>query len=239
MSNLTFNDALRTLQRAQKPSAGVSLYSRFVNRPAGRVLAAGAAAAGLSPNAVTGLSAAATIAGLLVLVLAPVTWLTGVLVAALLALGFALDSADGQVSRLTGRGSPAGEWLDHVVDAGKMVAVHAAVLIAAYTHGLLQGFWLLLPLGYLLAVVVMFSGMTIFELLMRSLAEKSQKNRSPSLLRAFALLPADYGILAISFVLWGTPAVFFVVYAALGVATASITVLLLTKWFRTLSRVQV
>ncbi|RBL82322.1 CDP-alcohol phosphatidyltransferase, partial [Streptomyces cavourensis] len=44
---------LRELRGAQKSAKGVSLYSRYVNRPAGRVLAAGAYRAGLTPNQVT------------------------------------------------------------------------------------------------------------------------------------------------------------------------------------------
>jgi phosphatidylglycerophosphate synthase len=236
MSSLTFRDALNRLSASQKSRAGVSLYSRYINRPLGRVLAATAASAGASPNAVTAASASATVLGLVVLVLGPVGWATGVAVAGLLMLGFALDSADGQVARLTGRGSLAGEWLDHVVDSGKMVAVHAAVLVSAFTHELLSGGWLLLPLAYMLVAVVLFSGMTIFELLRRTRPSASEPPRSPSTIRAVALLPADYGILALAFVLWGASQAFFVVYAALGVITALISIALLVKWFRALGR---
>ena len=48
----------------------------------------------------------------------------------LLATGYALDSADGQLARLKGGGRPAGEWLDHTVDMAKTVMLHGAVLIA-------------------------------------------------------------------------------------------------------------
>lgn len=236
MSGLTFREAMISLSSSQKSRAGVSLYSRYINRPAGRVLAAAAAAAGVSPNGVTAISALCTALGLVVLVLSPVGWATGLAVAILLVLGFALDSADGQVARLTGRGSLAGEWLDHVVDAGKMVAVHAAVLVAAATQGLLAGAWLLLPLAYMLVAVVLFSGMTIFELLRRTRPHPADPPRSPSTIRAVGLLPADYGILALAFLLWGASQIFFVVYAALGGLTAIITVALLLKWFRVLNR---
>lgn len=236
MSGLTFREAMVSLSSSQKSRAGVSLYSRYINRPAGRVLAAAAASAGVSPNGVTAISALCTALGLVVLVLSPVGWAIGLAVAILLVLGFALDSADGQVARLTGRGSLAGEWLDHVVDAGKMVAVHAAVLIAAATQGLLAGAWLLLPLAYMLVAVVLFSGMTIFELLRRTRPHPADPPRSPSTIRAVGLLPADYGVLALAFLLWGASQIFFVVYAALGGLTAIITVALLLKWFRVLNR---
>ena len=234
MSGLTFREAMDSLSSSQKSRVGVSLYSRYINRPVGRVLAAAAASTGVSPNGVTAVSALCTAVGLIVLVISPVGWVTGLVVAFLLVLGFALDSADGQVARLTGRGSLAGEWLDHVVDSGKMVAVHAAVLVAAATQELLTGPLLLIPLAYMLVAVVLFSGMTIFELLRRTRPHPAGPPRSPSAIRAVGLLPADYGVLALAFLLWGASQIFFVVYAALGALTALITVALLLKWFRVL-----
>ncbi|MGU3646221.1 CDP-alcohol phosphatidyltransferase family protein [Microbacterium sp. C23T] len=225
-----------SLSSSQKSRAGVSLYSRYINRPVGRVFAAAAASTGVTPNGVTAISALCSALGMIVLMIRPAGWVTGLAVAILLVLGFALDSADGQVARLTGRGSLAGEWLDHVVDSGKMVAVHASVLVAAATQGLLTGAWLLLPLGYMLVAVVLFSGMTIFELLRRTRAHASDPPRPPSTIRAVGLLPADYGVLALAFLLWGASQIFFVVYAALGAMTALITVALLAKWFRLLKR---
>ena len=236
MSGLTFREAMGSLSSSQKSRAGISLYSRYINRPVGRVFAASAASTGVSPNGVTAISALCTAAGLIVLVISPAGWATGLAVAILLVLGFALDSADGQVARLTGRGSLAGEWLDHVVDAGKMVAVHAAVLVAAATQGLLAGAWLLIPLAYMLVAVVLFSGMTIFELLRRTRPHHADPPRSPSTIRAIGLLPADFGVLALAFLLWGASQVFFVVYTALGGLTALITIALLVKWFRVLKR---
>lgn len=233
---MSFTEALQSLRQAQKSSKGVSLYSRWVNRPLGRVFAAGAATVGIGPNLVTLFSALVTVAGLALLVLAPISLATGIGVAALLVLGFALDSADGQVARLTGKSSPAGEWLDHVVDAGKMVAVHAAVLIALWRDGAPQG-WLAVALGYQLVSVVFFAALTLFSLLRRG-AEQAPA-APPSTARAVALLPADYGILALAFVLWGAQPVFLVVYTALFAATTVIAAALCAKWFRSLSNGQV
>lgn len=230
---MKFTESLRALSAAQKGKRGVSLYSRWINRPLGRVFAAAAASAGISPNAVTGLSALTTGAALIVLVVAPVSVLAGVCVAALLVVGFALDSADGQVARLTGTSSPAGEWLDHVVDAGKMVAVHSAVLIALWKNTSLPSVWLALPLAYAFVSVVFFSALTLFSLLAPAGSARAQ---APSTVRAVVLLPADYGVLAVSFVLWGFQAVFLLAYAALFVATTLIALVLIAKWFRILSR---
>ena len=54
----------------------------------------------------------------------------GICVALLFALGYGLDSADGQVARVTGASSPAGEWLDHVVDSIRVPSVHMATLLS-------------------------------------------------------------------------------------------------------------
>lgn len=230
-SRPSFATSLGALRQAQKASAGVSLYSRWVNRPLGRVLAAGAAAVGIGPNTVTMTSAIVTAAGLALLVLAPVAPLVGIGVALLLVIGFALDSADGQVARLTGRSSPAGEWLDHVVDAGKMVAVHACVLVALWRSGVDAG-WLAVALAYQFVSVVFFAALTLFPLLRRGEAPKTS---SPSTVRAVALLPADYGVLAFAFVLWGAQPTFLVVYALLFIATTLIAAALCLKWFRALA----
>lgn len=108
--------ALAALRAAQKPPHGTPAYSRFVNRPLGRRLAAQAVSLGLTPNAVSGLSALCSFAAIGLVVTVRPTIAVAVLVAALLALGYALDSADGQVARLTRLGSPFGEWLDHMID---------------------------------------------------------------------------------------------------------------------------
>lgn len=228
---MRFTEALRSLHQAQKTSRGVSLYSRWVNRPLGRFLAAAAASAGIGPNAVTALSAAVTAAGLAVLVVAPISAVTGICVAFLLVFGFALDSADGQVARLTGRGSRAGEWLDHVVDAGKMVAVHGAVLIALW-RGDADALWLAVALAYQFISVVFFAALTLYSLLR---GREAATASTASMARAVALLPADYGVLALAFVLWGIQPAFLPTYTALMVATAVIAAALSAKWFRGLS----
>ena len=48
---------LDALQRAQKPARGTAAYSRLVNRPLGRRVAAAAATTGMTPNVATVISA--------------------------------------------------------------------------------------------------------------------------------------------------------------------------------------
>ena len=114
-------DAYRQLARAQKGHArGAPAYSVYVNRRLGRVLAAVAFRLGLTPNQVSIISAVHSFAAIALIAFAPVTVPLGLLIALLLVLGYAWDSADGQVARLRGGGSPQGEWLDHFIDTLKI-----------------------------------------------------------------------------------------------------------------------
>lgn len=228
---------LHELRNAQKTARGVSLYSRYVNRPLGRLIAVGAIRTGLTPNGVTFVSACFTAVGLVLIACLEPSPLLGLGISLSLIVGFAFDSADGQVARYTKRGSSAGEWLDHVVDGGKMVALHTAVLIS-WVHSQGQtGAILLIPLGYQFVAVVMFVGGTLAELLLRAkrAAGGVAAEAAPSTVRSIALLPADYGILALSFVLWGVSGVHRVVYTVLLILNAVVLLALLVRWFRALN----
>ncbi|MEU0307505.1 CDP-alcohol phosphatidyltransferase family protein [Streptomyces cyaneofuscatus] len=226
---------LRELRGAQKSAKGVSLYSRYVNRPAGRLLAAGAYRAGLTPNQVTLVSALFTYTALAAVALVEPSWTLALLVYAALAIGFAFDSADGQLARLTGRGGPDGEWLDHVVDCGKLVLVHTAVLISFYRFGELpSGAWLLLPLGFQLAAVVTFCAGLLREKLGKAAVAGAPTASPVSRVRAVALLPADYGVFCLVFLLLGAPGAFRAGYAVLAVVHTLFLAAFLTKWFREL-----
>ncbi len=78
------------------------------------------------------LSACCTFSALTMVALISPQWWLGLLVCGLLLLGYALDSADGQLARLLGAGSKRGEWLDHTVDATKVSVLHGTVLISFY-----------------------------------------------------------------------------------------------------------
>ena len=95
----TFSQTLRSLEAAQKPGIGVPAYTRWVNRRVARYFAAVAVALGITPNGVTAISAMCSAAGLVVLITCPPTIGVGICVALLFALGYGLDSADGQVAR--------------------------------------------------------------------------------------------------------------------------------------------
>ncbi|MDM7830684.1 CDP-alcohol phosphatidyltransferase family protein [Cellulomonas edaphi] len=234
----TYREVVRRLGSAQKPAArSAPAYSRFVNRRLGRYLAAWAYRAGLTPNAVTGLSALATFTGIALLaVLAPGP-LLGVLVTLCLVLGYALDSADGQVARLTGRGSAAGEWLDHVVDATKIACLPLALLVGLYRAGTVETAWLVVPLVHAVAGSVLFFAMILTEQMRRARGTASVADTGGRLpwLRSLLAVPTDYGVLCLSFLLLVVPAWFFVAYTAIVIFTVLFVAAACVKWFRELN----
>ena len=220
------------LAAAQKSSTGVALYSRWLNRPLGRVLAVVAYRLGLSPNHVTVISALTTFAGITLLALVGPSWPAALGVALLLVLGYALDSADGQVARLGGGGSPAGEWLDHVIDAMKGIAIHAAVLIHWHRFLDLPPGLLLVPLGF--AVV---SGTWFFAEILTQMLERLHPGPSGAVRRRPALqpvlaLPADHGVLSLTFILLAVPAVWVPLYSVLAGLNAVMLARQLRSWYR-------
>ncbi|RUR03470.1 CDP-alcohol phosphatidyltransferase family protein [Labedella endophytica] len=223
------------LASAQKGAAsGAPAYSIYVNRKLGRFIAAAAYRAGMTPNAVTGVSALLTFTGIALLATVPPVWWSGVLIWILLAAGYAFDSADGQVARLRGGGSAAGEWLDHVVDALKISTLHIAVLISAYRFfDLPTDAWLLVPIGFSIVANVTFFAMILNDQLKYVRGRKGTAEAGGgSRLRSFLVIPTDYGLLCFVFVLLGAPMVFFAVYALLFLANAGFLLLAAIKWFR-------
>ncbi|WP_413319350.1 CDP-alcohol phosphatidyltransferase family protein [Agrococcus sp. 1P02AA] len=231
----SFAAAHRRLATAQKGHArGAPGYSVYVNRRLGRILAAAAHRWGWTPNRVTAVSALHTFLAIALLVLLPASWATGVVVALLLVLGYAWDSADGQVARLRGGGTLSGEWLDHFVDALKIASLHLAVLVALWLHTPARDTaWLLVPLGFSIVGVVTFFGMLLNDLLKGKVGVASTHARGQGTLgRSMLLLPTDFGVLCLVFVLWGSGTGFLWAYAALAVANAAFLALAAVKWFR-------
>ncbi|MDP9418011.1 MAG: CDP-alcohol phosphatidyltransferase family protein [Actinomycetota bacterium] len=210
------------------------MYSTHVNRPLGRRFAAAADVAGLSPNHVTLLSGLSSFTAIGLIALLPQTVPVGILVSAALVLGFALDSADGQLARLHRAGSPAGEWLDHLLDCAAKLALHSAVLVSWYSSGV-RGPALLLPLGFQLVAVLLFFGGTLMAKLREQSGRARPSAQGSSRFSWLFLLPVDQGVLSCSFLLWGYPPAFQAVYAGLFAATAVLFVAFFVAWLRELS----
>ncbi|MCI2956166.1 CDP-alcohol phosphatidyltransferase family protein [Agromyces atrinae] len=236
-----YRDVVARLASAQKKAApGSPAYSVYVNRRAGRYIAAAAYLAGLRPNGVTAISALFTFSGIAVLAFVPSGVATGIAVWLLLAIGYAFDSADGQVARLLGGGSAAGEWLDHVVDCLKIVSLHLAVLFWAVRTLGVDSPWLLVPLGFTIVNTVSFFAMILNDQLKTTHALRHGASpapvRSASTLRSLIVLPTDFGVLCLSFVLLGFTSAFTLVYALLFVASLGHLLLASASWFRAMKR---
>jgi len=235
--------AYQELGRAQKPAArSAPAYSRFVNRRLGRALAAVSWAAGLTPNAITAVSAAFTFSAIALLVLYPPSWQLGVAVSAGLLIGYAFDSADGQVARVSRTASPSGEWLDHVVDATKASALPLALAVGLYRAEAVPEPWLLVPLAASVIGAVLFFAMILTEQLRRQHSRvplADTERASGGALRALLVLPMDYGLLCLSFALLGALSLFMVIYTAIVVATAGFLVLAAVKWYSELKAIEI
>ncbi|ASK66022.1 CDP-alcohol phosphatidyltransferase [Brachybacterium avium] len=232
---MTVLESYRSLAQAQKGRArGAPAYSLYVNRPLGRILASVAHAAGLTPNQVTLLSALFTFTGIVLVMAVPPSLPLGIAVWLLLAIGYAWDSADGQVARLRGGGSLVGEWLDHIVDSAKLVSLHIAVAIGAFRFfDPLEITWLLVPLAFTVVATVTFFGMILNDLLRARIgAPQAAQAGGSSPLRAVLGIPTDYGTWCFMFVLWGWATGFMIVYLLLAVAAVLYLAAALIIWFR-------
>ncbi|NOJ60762.1 CDP-alcohol phosphatidyltransferase family protein [Arthrobacter sp. 260] len=237
----TYRDTVLSLAAAQKVAApGAPPYSVYINRRAGRYLAAACHRAGLTPNAVSVISAAFTFTGIGMIAFGNLSWGLGIAVWLCLAVGYAFDAADGQVARLRGGGSLSGEWLDHVVDSAKLSSIHLAVLIGAYRgFELSTPLWLLVPLGFCVVAAVAFFSMILNDHLKEIHSLKTgavPAKGSGSRLKSLLLIPTDYGFLCLTFVLLGAPPLFMALYTVVFVANLGHLVLASIKWFRDMGR---
>lgn len=227
--------AYARLATAQKGHArGAPAYSVYVNRRLGRVFAALAFRWGWTPNGATAFSAVLTFTGIALLATVPMSWWSGIVIALLLALGYAWDSADGQLARLRGGGSLSGEWLDHFIDSLKHATLHLAVLIGLWRFSDLRDTaWLLIPIVFSVVAVVTFFGMLLNDLLKGKKGVPSTHARGGGTpVRSFLMLPTDYGLLCLVFAAWGWTPLFLLLYGGLMLLNLVFLLLAAVKWFR-------
>ncbi len=154
-------------------------------------------------------------------------------------------SADGQLARLTGTKSYAGEWLDHFFDALKTATIHLAVAVCWARFYEVQQAWLLVPLAYSAVATTFFFAMILMDM-MRRLLQKSASYTAPgadtrayrlSPLYSLAVIPNDYGLFCVIFVLlWWQPA-FMLVYTVLACINLLILLISAVRWYRELRRI--
>lgn len=232
-----WSEVRRALIAVGKSNRNAPAYSRWVNRPLGRVFAATCYKLGITPNVVTAISAVFTFSGIALIALSQPSWAVGGLITLLLVLGYALDSSDGQVARLQGGGSLAGEWLDHVVDSVKTGSIHLAVTVMWFRY---LGQWpvesTLVPLAFALQATVWFFAIIITDLLLRNAGAKKQvlagEEARPSLVMSLLGIPADYGFLCLTFVLLGWFEGWRWLYVLLAAANIALLLLQCVRWYR-------
>lgn len=232
---MTCLEIYRELARAQKGHArGAPAYSVYINRRLGRVLAAIAHKLGLSPNQVSIISAVHSFAAIGLIAFGRHSVVMGLLIALLLVLGYAWDSADGQVARLRGGGSPQGEWLDHFIDTIKISSLHVAVVIGLYRVVDPGEAWLLLiPLLFTISGAASFTGTLLNDLIKgRNDVVSTHQRGGGTAIRSLILLPTDYGLTCLSFILWGWTPLFLFAYGGLALASSAFLALAAVKWFR-------
>ena len=228
-----YSHALYLLNTAQKPGHGVPAYTRWVNRRLARYAAAAAASRGISANGITVISAAFSAAAVVLIAAAPASPWLGAAIAVLLAAGYVLDSADGQVARLTGTTSLAGEWLDHLVDSVRVPAIHLAVLVGIVQGGLLPEWSAWLPLAYTLTSVGHFMSQILAEQLLKT--RETPAEAPAGTFRSWLLLPTDMGTLCWVFLAWGNPVLFVVAYGGLFLLNLAVVIASVQRKFMALS----
>lgn len=228
----SFKENLAALRSAQKPARGTAAYSRLINRPAGRIVAAWAHSIGMTPNNATAVSALMSGTGIALIALLDPTWWSGLIISVLLAGGYIWDSVDGQLARLRGGGSKSGEWLDHTIDCFKTVTLHLAVLISWYRFTPFDNEAILLvPIAFTVIAAATYFGLILMPTLRPTSTPVPDDLPTEAWWRKYAILPIDYGFHCWVFVLSAWWIGFTVLYTTLAVLCGLALAAALRKWW--------
>src|SRR5690606_40748873 len=108
---------------------------------------------------------------------------------------------------------PAGEWLDHVVDAIRTPAIHLTVAVSVMLHRS-DLLWLaIISLCFTVLSVGQFMSQILAEQLVRNTGGEEPERGGTR--KSLLLLPTDTGVVCWSFALWMLPLLFAVVYTVL------------------------
>jgi len=235
----------RELKHSQKKGYGTPLYTRYVNRKLGQILASIFAYWNISPNTITVISGIFTFSAYISFLLIPELKLsTAIFLYIVLVIGYGLDSADGLVSRLQQKQSGMGEWLDHTFDAIKIPLGHGVAFLLVLNQVEIEKVVQLLLLLILTSASALFLSNILKSKLMiintlnnkQPRGENKHRLRSASIFRSFLLLPLDYGIFMILFLFTPFPDLFFKIYLIWGIGFILFTMLSFLKSGRELNR---
>ena len=224
---------------ASKSNKGAAGYTRWVNRPVGRHIAALAYGRGLTPNQLTLISGAGTIGGIVIIGATRPTWIVDVGAVLLMLVAYTFDSADGQLARLRGGGSLAGEYLDHCFDAIKTSIVHLAVLVVWFRYYDVSRPVLLIPLAFAAIHPIFFFSLMLSDNLKARLAPPPgpaapAPAEGGGYLQSFVVLPNDWGVVCLCLALLPAVTAFITVYTVLLAANTIFLLAGLVRWYRRL-----
>ena len=220
MKYSSFQSAWDALALVQKPKNDGHPYTVYVNRSIGKILAVIAYSLGLTPNQLTLISFVLTFFGFSFLAVEGHKSMPGSICGVLiLLLGFAFDSADGQLARLMNIKSAAGEWLDHTVDSLKIPLCHLTFVFIIYrtTPDLNNLIFFFMMMFSVVASAKFFST----EMKKKISLQNARSVPVLGTLKRILLAPFDYGVLCFLFLLaplgflyqmylvWGGTFVFF------------------------------
>lgn len=100
-------------------------YTKYINRPLAWFFTK--RLYNFSPNSVSLFAFIVMLVGL-ILIDPTISLVHAIILYFIIALNYVLDSVDGQIARLTKQGSPLGEWLDHSLDALRLVILNAYLI---------------------------------------------------------------------------------------------------------------
>ncbi|NLB35152.1 MAG: CDP-alcohol phosphatidyltransferase family protein, partial [Elusimicrobia bacterium] len=185
----------------QTPKNVGYVYTAYINRPLGRIMAVFAYKLGLSANFLSLSGFFLTIVGALYLVLYGCKTIWGTVFGVFILLfAFVFDDADGNLAKLNKADKPSGEWLDHTLDNIKeQILCLSIFFIILKTNPNIEK-WLMC---FLLLPGVFSSSKILSNEMKRHLLLYNAGvvyDRSASRWTRF-LLPLDYGFLCMVFLL--------------------------------------
>ncbi|TKB46464.1 CDP-alcohol phosphatidyltransferase family protein [Ferrimonas sediminicola] len=130
-------------------------------------------------------------------------------------INYALDSTDGQVSRLTGKGTKLGEWLDHSLDGLRIIIVNVYLILVVVNTIEFPSVSPVLFLCLISQVGLYIVG-TLRQKVLNVDIAKEIRNSSRGKLATLILLPADYGVFMFLFLIASNPKLLYSVYSLYG-----------------------